>query len=592
MSTPKRRSLNDLLDLLSPEDVVQLRNRWCLPPSSSVSAHAADFREAANQLSVTSLVRDILSVTGDTLQMVEEVIQLVLEHDAKLRTTGCVLVLENTFALGPQEIESSLKWTSRSTKNVHTSTWEKLEDDFESNVAPLLGKLLAAATVRREVVWREMSVSEVLRRNPAQLLSGHRQSLPIKQVRTAVWDIDASNLCAYYSRELTTLINQLLALPEKDHESVLTSFLTKLRSLCHTLGVAAKPRTGLDARRPVHSGYMQPPEDRERWLRFKEDLLFLADAEEGNGLVKVLRLDLFRHRPQLYELWCLATVLRFFRGSGYKVELKNTATNSLGQLVWNLNYAKSQHAVAIITHPAGQQYWLFYQLFRRGKARDEMPDLALLPAPDPSAQPVWVMDPKHSAAGGYTLAKYREVALRYQAVFNPERTWVVECFARQDLSVSSSALQFTEKAELLLGVSPSQPGRDLLLTRLRVLHPSCPVALAIVDVSGSFSASLPLVRADLQARFGVGRLHSELVVFGESARMLPLAEFLTGGGSSNLGAGTRFRPVLPLVEELARSGRILGTLLLYTDGGFDDMQVQEAKDALSPWGPLYHVMLQ
>ena len=58
----------------------------------------------------------------------------------------------------------------------------------------------------------------------------------------------------------------------------------------------------------------------------------------------------------------------------------------------------------------GTTFFLFYQLFRPGARRDDMPDIALLPSEHPDDRPIWIADPKHSERRGYSMRDYEAVA--------------------------------------------------------------------------------------------------------------------------------------------------------------------------------------
>ena len=318
-------------------------------------------------------------------------------------------------------------------------------------------------------------------------------------------------------------------------------------------------------------------EEKEIWRRFVEDLLFLSDLEESSEVVDVLRMDLFRKRPQLYELWILVSILKFMRRAGYKVEMLSLRTTEGGRIVWNLNYARSSTAVARLLRASdSSEYFLFYQLFRPGERRDDMPDIALLPSDRAGDRPVWIMDPKHSERGGYALKDYQEVGLRYQATFTAQRTWIVEYFARPDLVVDNP-LSFAADVQLIRDVAPDRAGYAWLLRALEEFH-GCPVGatLAVIDVSGSFLPYLNRVKDDLRKlrAEGVG-LSDDIVWFGEKAARvegcLAALEQDKLELPQDLGGGTAVSPALVLVEALLREASVVYAVRLYTDGEFGDI---------------------
>jgi PD-(D/E)XK nuclease superfamily len=219
--------------------------------------------------------------------------------------------------------------------------------------------------------------------------------------------------------------------------------------------------------------------DCEVWKLFAEDVLSLAEAEESASVVDLFRMDLFRKRPQLYEVWVVVAVLRFMRTAGYKVEMLTLLTTRTGRIVWNLNYAKSQAPIARLVRASdGSERFLFYQLFRPGERRDEMPDIALMPSRLQGDKPVWIMDPKHSERGAYSFSDYAEVGMRYQSAFSPLRTWIVEFYPRPELGVDNP-LAIAEGVELIRDGSPDGAGYKYLVNELRELHGSAVQTVAI-----------------------------------------------------------------------------------------------------------------
>jgi hypothetical protein len=590
MKTPKLRSRDDFLELLDADDVVQLWKRWQLPqlPKDVMPrSDSVEFRDAVERLSITTLVQEVLSIKSDTVTMLRDIIVCLSAFFTTLRTTGGLLVLDEEFGLGPQEIEATLQWSERSLKRQGASTWDRLLQEFVQEVKPFLERLASAADVSFRFEWVPRDIVKGYREDPfhTHLNRLARQPPPPKKIQIATWNADAVELCKIHEHQLSRLVKNLTSLPEDRFSAEVAPLVAALRATLHRLGKAANPYANsgrADDRRLSSSRYTIASADRERWRRFQEEVLFLADIEESSGFADLLRLDLFRKRPQLYEVWCLTLLLDFFRRSGYRVELESTAINEVGRPVWTLNYAKSRQPIGKIENPlSGQRFWLFYQLIRKGNKRDEMPDIALLPSPDPDDQPVWIMDPKHSERCGYSTSDYQRVAQRYHAAFHPRETWIVEYYPRSEIS-RDPAFSFGEGVELLLGVSPAGDGATVLKARLRQIHPPCPVTLAIVDVSSSFADSLDRVQADLRALLDAGVLLSdEAVVFAETARLVPTSSVSATKIEGIVGGGTRFRPVLDLLTEVEAKGGGLTTVRLYTDGQFSDISLAEAQELLS-----------
>jgi hypothetical protein len=586
MSLPKQNILSrcEFLELLDDEDVAALWHRWQLPPAARMSKEAGVFSAAVNGRSNTTLLQDVMSLRTVTLQMLRDVLAFLSSRMSSVRTTGSLLVLNEEFDVAPQQVNAALKWSSRALRH-SSATWEELEERFATEVAPLLTKVARYGEVefRRK---RERIMETVMR----QARGGSPQ---IRFTTEATYDPDGLCLREDYADKIKDLDEKISELYDRltdEHGQELLSQVARLSREYHASlrNDHGDIRSADDQDRCTTTNPLGE-EDHEIWKLFVEDVLALAEAEESASVVDLLRMDLFRKRPQLYEIWVVVAILRFMRTAGFKVEMLTLLTTQAGRIVWNLNYAKSQAPIARLVRASdGSEFFLFYQLFRPGEHRDEMPDIALMPSRRPDDKPVWIMDPKHSERGAYSRSDYAEVGMRYQSAFSPLRTWIVEFYPRPELMVQNPFV-IAEGVELIRDVSPDSAGHKHLIDELRELHGSVVQMVAIVDVSGSFAGNLKRVMDDLRELLAQGAvLYDDIIWFADQAMRssVNLDALKTGSDLQpppDLGGGTNFRSALELAEALCMDAPGTFSLRIYTDGQFGDVPLSSAADHLRQW---------
>ncbi len=579
MSQPEQKILSssEFLELLDDDDVAALWRKWQLPDSAQKSKKSPAFVEAVDARSNTTLLQEVMSLRTKTLQMLREVLEFLLGQQSAVRTTGSLLVLKEEFDIAPQQVDAALKWSKRATRRISSATWEELEKRFSGEVKPILVDIAkyGAVNVRKK---REDYMKASMR---ARFGGGPMQ---IRVTNIASYDRDGFETRKDYGEKIEDLDRKVAELRDRVdnvHAGRLFSDIKKLsRRFRQDLHQSDQDIRFAEIHQNLSTGRGPTDEDHETWNIFVEDILFLADVEESGPMADVFRMDLFRKRPQLFEVWIVVVILRFMRTIGYKLEIKFDSTHA-GRPVWNLNYAKSQTHIAKLTRASdGQQSFLFYQLFRPGQARDEMPDIALMPSERPEDTPIWIMDPKHSERGAYSLADYREVGTRYQAAFSPLRTWIVEYYARPKLG-NDNPLILGQDVELLRDVSPGGEGHQYLLRELRALHRGTRETLVLADVSGSFGGNLPRLAADLRRLWTEGvTFYGDIIWFSDRAQSVSFdADALDRGElhpPDDLGGGTRFAPALELAEAVCKDARGDLTVRIYTDSQFSDVSPADA----------------
>jgi hypothetical protein len=590
MKLPKQKlwSSDELLELLDDEDIAALWEAWNLPPRPVKSRESPEFRAAINKRARTTLLQEVLSLTTPTLNMLRDVLVFLADHNVALRTTGSLVVLDDEFDIAPQQVDAALKWSASRLRRLSTETWEQIQNQFDREIRPLFKKVVACGAVHTEEEDIIDTYLEGGSLEPETIVSYDQEGFRTREKYIA--DLEGLNRKLAPIRHLvadTQALRMISVIDQLYREEGGGLFDDQRR-----IEEADRHRGGTYGPRPTK-------EDHEAWKRFVEEVLLLAEIEESSTIVDVLRIDLFRKRPQLYELWIVVVILRFMQRVGYQVEMLSLRTTDVGRTVWNLNYAKSQTPIARLFRNAdNSNYFLFYQLFRTGKKRDDMPDIALLPSDRHNDTPVWIMDPKHSERRGYSLTDYTTVGLRYQRTFRPGRTWVVEYYPRPDLgpdnpldlSIAPSpgrwrrALQRLTQGdapargvvELIRDVAPESGGYAHLIAQLQGFHVGPATTMAVVDVSSSYRSNLERVRKDLKELIAKGIvLSDEIIWFADAAiRRTGYLGALQDGvlePAPDLGEGTRFGPALTLLEALDLVDPAACSLRIYTDSNFHDI---------------------
>src|SRR6185295_7722449 len=298
------------------EDVAALWHKWQLPPAAQVSKQAAEFVAAVDARSNTTLLQDVASLQTVTLQMLRDVLEFLSSQTSAVRTTGSLLVLKEEFDIAPQQVNAALKWSSRALRH-SSATWEELAERFGTEVAPLLAEVARYGAVqfrrRREKVMKTF------------MREARGGSSEIRFETEVTYDQDGLRLREDYADKIKDLDEKLSELHERltdAHGQQLLSDVARLSRQYH-----ASLRADHDDIRRAQDQYKHrtatplDEQDHEVWKLFAEDVLGLAEAEESASVVDLFRMDLFRKRPQLFEVWVVVAILRFMRTVGYKLEI-------------------------------------------------------------------------------------------------------------------------------------------------------------------------------------------------------------------------------------------------------------------------------
>lgn len=581
----KRWSRQEFFDLLDDEDLAALWEKWKLPQTEKMSRNADAFTQAVDARSTTSLVREVFSLKTATLRMLRDLLTFLGGHQSAARTTGCHLVLDEEFDFSAQQVNAVLAWSDSALQRHPISTWDELRQRFRSDIIPLFNKIDKYGAV--EELTDEVDLVE------AYIESQAGSSPEMEETVNVRYNEDGVRARKEYDEKLRELDNKLDLAAHADLPAGAKELLKDVTNLSrnHARQLEKDILRIRGADRRIRKGFSPKltDDDHERWRRFVEGILFLSDIEESSSAVDILRMDLFRKRSQLYEVWIVVKIITLMKRIGCMDEMLSLHTTESGRVVWNLNYTKSGAPIARFVGRDGTQSYLFYQLFRAGEVRANMPDIVLMPSNRPDDNPIWILDPKHSERRSYSLADYREVGQRYQSTFAPRRTWIVDYYSRPELGADNPRL-LADHVELIRDVSPTGGGYTYLLERLREFHGAPETTMAIIDISASFVGNFELVKADLDHLAAEGAvLADDIIWFSDGA--LQSSGCLDGLRQGTLtpppelaGRGSQFGPVLQKLQQLHEVGLSPLSLRIYTDRAFNDVQIDVELRALQQRG--------
>ncbi len=515
------------------------------------------------------VVRLFLKAANPTLTLLRQVFNALEALGVNVRTTGCLFVLANPtqpgerteLAFSPQVVGMVATWPVDRNWEPFKTSLENLTHQW-SAFRPAWRRLLQDAEPRMEKGDLDVVESYI-----------HSRTIYEQRYRT---DRNAQEVLSYYLGQVSAFRRRLegaaSTLPREiqsiiwDSDELLDTGASVLGWRRQELETEAQERPGESLlRRYVSTAFVSD------FDKFLEDLFLLAGLIRGEGLVDLLRLDIWSSRPQLYEVWVLLSVLRWLESQGYNIKLRRVGSPQEAKpFEWHLAYSRDSRPCATVLEPPGKAVGhLFFQLYRPS---GDMPDISMLDGADASSAPLWSLDPKHSPRGGYGPADYRRTAERYRDSFGAKLSLVAECFPRP----WSNPTDFGNGAKLIVDCSPSGSGLPLLLAELEALHPPIKRRLLCVDFSSSFAnqryRALQELRGRLSAAGNEHSLFEDYVCFaGNATRVQGTTTWLKSGRveePTGLKSGTSFDPLYSAISEVSKAAK-LQEVILVTDGEFD-----------------------
>lgn len=552
--------------------------------SLTTSSPRKEIEDKLESFSRTKVMSAVLQVNGTWLNMMRDVVRFLESCNVSLRTTGVVLILPGPderaeFYLSPQVANVLATFDASTMHPKASSDWDHALRAFRGLENWVEG-VQQSAEPRRT---RRLSHNRMLRAARGEgPIDFYEKVIRVDSIASeqmfSLW-----RTLEYLNHKLSEIVKSA-GVPAEVTE--LITLLSNCSSrLTHRIGHMRRDRKmwsqitrsvkntdpwseSLTADELFRGDCWRGEKYWDDWVRFVEDVLILARFETSSEVADLLRLDLLKDRPRLFELWCLAKILSWYRSCRCTVDLESIEQSN--PPVWNLNYSRSENPIARIQNEANR-WWVFYQLFRQGVHRANMPDLALLDGCDPKSNAIWIADPKYSEAGAYTRADYVEVAERYRDTFHPQHVWICEFFSRPNWFGGACVWHGLEFS-ILTEVQPQGEGMRILEHALGDLHGlEASEFLLAIDCSGSFADKLPELERTIQCLAGravatVCFADSTIVI--RNSDLIDLAVFQDQ--RSLLGGGTLLGPLVLELEHLPERDSSRTDLVLITDGQFSD----------------------
>ncbi len=526
------------------------------------SAFKAAPEELFERVSKTSYAMAVLGKVELLLWMLRDVTSILQQYGVHARTTNSIVVLSDEFELTQQQFDLATKWSDQILASAHRNTWSELESELEESIVPALDDIRRRAEPRIDEE-REDIVEAAIR-----IKTGRG---PARQRRWTEADFSEEILEEY--RDLVRMLGDAVP-PELEHDPVGGRFAQRLNDVVgrHTAKHDRFVRDIRHAERRLHSSRRGIEDSEREPIRiFIEKLKFLADWERSDHFADLLQIDIFRHRPQLYELWILCRIIRTMATGGFGVALLEVTEDEQTGRRWELKYAKASRPVVRLSR-GNEELFLFYQLFRRRDGGD-MPDISLWENPTATGDAIWIIDPKHSEKGGYSVSDYQATAERYRRKFRPRLfSTIVEYFPRHDLSAPPS--------DVILDVRPGGTGISVLLRMLHEAHELGPVCVAVVDVSSSFEPKISEAISELSTRRATGVWSDQFITFADQAIVhTGLAGLLSNAGEMLRGIAGGDTRLAPLLTAMRSAQAIMGVDVRFVvvsdfnfaDGSEDDL---------------------
>ncbi|MBB2927113.1 hypothetical protein [Paraburkholderia silvatlantica] len=551
----KDKSYAKLADLLSDSEWSQVCDDLKVEGVSKESFRKEP-QTVFQAVSKTTYCMAVFGALTRPMSMLAEVAEFLGQKDVRARTTASVISLADNIRVEAQQLEYAISWTENMCPSAQVQ--RDLEVEFRTFVKPFL------LEVRNRAAPQQRSRTQPSRR------------------RVHLGEVYERIEFCEYSREALDEFEQILRLADNAiSDSVLGEepadfpVLRELRSLSKRLSSdLRKFASEVDSAYRTQETWSRAIDARttERFKIFIESVSFLHQRTPAKELAQLLRLDVFRHRPQLYEMWVMCTILKTLRDGGCNVQLLEVASGEDSHRVWNLKYAKATSPVAEITKDDAKLF-LFYQLFRR-RSKGDMPDISLWRDRAAETAPVWIVDPKFSEKGGYSMSSYVSTAQRYMDQFRPsDFSCVLEYFPRPEIGSDS---------RVILDVAPRGAGLGTLRRLLKQAHGLASRTIAILDLSSSYVNDVLAVAPQLRRWVTAGELSDTCILFAGNAKVCASLTEASGRAfdieRAALGTNSSIMPALAEALRFSAEDDAQAFILL-SDGDFDDGSMQTVSES-------------
>jgi hypothetical protein len=578
--------------LLNPKELIKLISDNEIEAFARLlGCHLTDSdqrKELASQLrnrSRAEVISALININGVWISMMKDVVRLLENCGVSLRTTGCVLALpingeEIKLYLSPQIAGLIARFDISTYLPKTLSTWDAALSEFMRMERWI------------EAVLREGKPSRTKRLSNRKMID----NIIGRQVHHNLYesDIRMNSIAAEQMFRLWRTIDFLKAKLDSVEDSLtppppieklrgrirrwssdFTQLISEMRhdrqlwqKLSSSVKDTEKWSVDLKVKDLFNSDCWRNDPEWSKWVWLIEDVLAIANLDKSTEVADLLRLDLLKDRPRLFEVWCMSQILSWYQSCGCTVELHSAKSGD--PPIWNLNYSRASKPVASIKH-GDSCWWFFYQLFSEGADRANMPDLALLGGRDPNSNVIWIADPKYSEAGGYSRKSYLEVAERYRDAFQTEHVWICEFFTRPNW-FGGLSYEHGEGFSILTGVQPNGEGARLLRRELKGVHGFAENEFILaIDCSGSFINRMPELESGIQA---LSMAAVAVYCFAGAAKEINdpnhLDVAVIRSVSESLVEGTLLGPLVETLSSVTARDPLHTDLILISDDQFHD----------------------
>jgi hypothetical protein len=476
----RREGAKRLLRLFDREEIASLCGLLTLAPDSEVDTVI----QALAELPRFRALQLALKAAEPTVIMLQNITSFLEKHGISARTTGFALALGNPARPGSV---NRIDLSAQEVAQVCSFSLKKLRSIGDD---PFKDAYQCWLSLSKE--W-----GALLTRSEPDIVSGRLDVVRSHIARKSVYhddeddtDYNAQSVLRHLLFRVKGLEKVLTEIKEQDRFPPIDSFLRDIRKLLHAAERSVFRQRNSDRSRTWRND-AEPDEATvlryvsEEFLdtldRVSEDVRAIADLTEDEKLLDILRVDLWSARPQLYEAWLLTRILNWIETRGNQVVLLQLEPDESGRAVWHLSYSRASKPCAKIVSDERSTF-VFFQLYR---ASGDMPDLCVLSDSSPIAEPLWALDAKHSAQGGYNLRSYQSTATRYHDSFGAPLSLVVEYFPRTDLS-QENPIVFGDGTALVKDARPGGSGVTIVFEFLRKFYPAREIIVVCIDYSSSF----------------------------------------------------------------------------------------------------------
>jgi hypothetical protein len=546
-----------VLELLDKEERGILARRMKLAGDNE-----DELRQAVAGLSITTLMSEVVELRLPFMRMFKEVMEFLASAGVRARSSARFVVLEDEQDL---KLDFGAQMQGAIAESLERASLRRSRDEIDRRLHEVVqGVDSVIGSLRPMAVRRHTPQSEFYSRSadPGDRFLAERYKRLVHEYHFA----DRESL-RKISAQLDETVNLCVKLSKAEKNPETAGYLRSLESLQHNttqklagLNVAVSHEYPLriQIRKQTTEAVLQK-------IRLLREILLAVSKfnTDVSGLVDFFNLEVWQHRWRLYELWTLAHLITTFVRADFEVDLSNRVTDG----VWSLKFTKDADPVAILKG-SSQALEVYYQLYSRGAARGNMPDIAIR---FKDGGYIVVADPKHGLS--YDRERISEVAQRYHEDFQALLTLVHNYYP---MNYDAECVASHSNCLLLSDVHPDGEGLRKFDHALRQFLPFAwkqePSIVVLFDTSSSTISSAEHLHHAFEKRLGA--LHdapspeSVVVFFADTIREKRRLSGMDGNAVSKIkpDGQTNIRPALDLAFETLSKLPPPRFLWIFSDG--------------------------